>query len=337
MASSKTPKTPIERIAAAQSDLKSLRRRFQLGTWLTVIVGFGLLALLTAYFTIGYREISRFRDPDLIVSYVGQTIDDGLPRLRQQIQQRVDSDAPVWAEQASQQVLVMMPSFRKSAEEYACQQAEAAIDRIDVVGEREFRRILDENRDTVNRAIKDLENEHEVSDGVVLMLEEAIQKELQLSMEQQAAALLEIVKDVNKNMKQILANENLTAEQLAERRVLMLAKRLQQERFSDVRLDNLSSPVLTGIVEDMERTRLKQKASSDKAEASADEGEAASDEQAQPKEQAAAEKKEETPEKKDTEPKGDASPKPEANPAAPPEAEKTDVAKAESKPAADKQ
>ena len=90
----------------------------------------------------------------------------------------------------------------------------------------------------------------------------AMEKELQLGMQEQAQVVFTLLSDLNQNMKNLKAGENLTPEQENERRVVMLARRLQVEQFGDVRLEEISAPVVTEIVEELERTRLERKAAS---------------------------------------------------------------------------
>ena len=256
-------KKPEERIDAAQRNLKSLRRRFQFGTWMTVIIGFGLLALVSFYFYYGYKEISDLKDPELIVSLVGDTVDSQIPQLATMAKDQVDTNATVWAEQASQQALAQLPTLREWLEQAACKQADRGIKELDVVGEEKFRELLRNNRDTVARAIQDVKDDDEVSDGVVVLLEEALEKELGLGLQEQADVLFTLLNDMGENMELLQEGENLSDEQKAELRVLMLARRWQQETFGDVRFAPLELKPVETLVEEMERERLK-KGTSDK-------------------------------------------------------------------------
>jgi hypothetical protein len=278
-----TPQTVNEQIEAAHRGLKKLRRRIRLGSWMTTIVGLLLLALVAGYFTYGYVQISGFKDPELLVSLVGQTIDQSIPQLRQRVETEVDNNAATWAQQVSEQALAAAPALRENLEDYICKGTDALIDELEVVGEREFRRMLTENRSTMEQALKELDDEHAISDGTVLLLEEALEKELQISMEDQAQAVLTMLSDVNKNMKQLAEGENLGPVQQCERRVLMLARRLQLEWFGDVRIEDLAPRALTETVEQLERERLQKQAADAAAEtAKLSEGEPAKPEAKQP-------------------------------------------------------
>jgi len=249
-------KNPIERLEATHRQLKAMRRRFQRSTWITAIIGFGLLALVAGYFAYGYTEISDFRNPDLLVALVGDAVDQAIPEIRRTVEAEVNNNAPVWAEQVSQQVVATIPTGRQKLEDYACEQADTIIEQLDVMGEKEFRRLLAENRPAVEEAIRQLKEDQELSDDIVLALEAALEKELKIGMEDQAALLLAVIKELNKKMKALQAGEDLDEEQQAERRALMLARRMQVERFGDVGLEDLAPQAVTDAVQELERARL---------------------------------------------------------------------------------
>ena len=247
-----------ERAAAVGRQLRSLRRRFRAGSWITLIVGGLLLLLVAGYFTYGYCELASLRDPELIVSLVGDTVDQQIPLLRSRLENEVKTNAPAWAEQASQQVIAGIPPLRQSLEQLALQKSDELIAKMDMVGEQQFRRIIDTNRATMRRAIQQLKDDDKVGEDVLLTLQQALEKELQIDAKSQAGALLIMVSDLNGNMKRLRANQGLTHEQQMERRVLMLARRLQMRHLGDVKLEELSLPAVHEIVGDMERKRLKQ-------------------------------------------------------------------------------
>ena len=260
----------VDRSEAVYRELRSMRIRFRLGAWITLIVGGLLLLLVIGYFSYGYSEISSFRDPELVVSLVGDMADQQIPALKKMAEDQVNQNASVWAEQASEQVLAQAEPMRKQIEALAMQQADEAIAKIDVVGEKKFREMLEQNRETVQNAINQLKNDEEISEGAVIALKEAVEKEFQIDADSQVDALVTLVSDVNANMDKLVAGENLTREQRAERRVLMLARRIHVDRFGNMRLEHVSESIpisaVSEIVEEQEEKRLRKVAK----EASAD-------------------------------------------------------------------
>ena len=262
-----------DRTEAVYRELKSMRRRFQIGSWITMIVGGLLLLLVVVYFSIGYSAVSELKDPELVVSLVGQAVDDQIPIQRQRLEDEVKNNASTWAEQASQQVLAALPQLREQIEQLALQQSDNVIAQIDVVGEQQFRRIIDENRSTMQRAIQDLKNDEDVSEEVLLALQLAIEKELQIDANSQADAVLTIVSDLNTNMGELIEGKDLTLEQKAERRALMLAKRLLVETFGEdikIDLDDVALPAVADqMVKEREEKRMRKEAEKAAAESDA--------------------------------------------------------------------
>ena len=316
----------VNRTEAVYRELRSMRMRFRIGAWITLIVGGLLLLLVAFYFSYGYKEISSFRDPEMIVSLVGNMADQQIPALKKMAQDQVNQNASVWAEQASEQVLAQIGPMRKQIESLALQQADEAIAKIDVMGEQKFREILEQNRETVQNAIDQLKNDEEISEGAVIALKESIEREFQIDADSQVDALVTLVSDVNANMEKLATGENLTREQKAERRVLMLARRIHVDRFGDMTTEDFAGtmPVVGELVEDFETKRLEKTAK----EASAGKLAEADKEMAADK---ADDDKEASPEKKPAD-----KPEEEAKPAEKPEKKEAAEKKPAEKPEAKK-
>jgi hypothetical protein len=255
-----SPQNVGKKLDGVYRKMRSVRRRVRVGSWLTVIIGLVLLGLVGFYFTYGYTQISGFQDPELLVSLVGQTVDDQIPIVRRRLEDEVKNNASTWAQQTSEQVLAAAPTIREELEKHIVEQTDTLIDELEVIGDKEFKRLLSENRSTLADALEQLKDEKEVSDGTMVLLEEAIEKEFKISMEDQAAALLTIVSDAHKNMKMLQKGENLTPAQERERRALMLARRLQLIHLGDVRIEDLAPAGVTEAVEKLEAERLQKKA-----------------------------------------------------------------------------
>jgi hypothetical protein len=108
-------------------------------------------------------------------------VDQRIPELRSTLETKVNENASLWAKQASQQLLAAIPSARQQLEDYADRQADAAIDQLDVVWEKEFREMLEENRDTVQLAIQQIKEDGKLSDDVVLVLEREMEEKMKVN------------------------------------------------------------------------------------------------------------------------------------------------------------
>ncbi len=251
-----------ERIEGVYRELRSMRRRFRLSAWITLIVGGLLLLLVGFYFAYGYSKISELRDPELIVSLVGQMVDDQIPAIRQNLEAQVEQNATTWAEQASQQLLAQISPLREQIEALALDQSDAVIAQVDMVGEEKFREILNQNRADVQKAIDDLKKGEAAPDALMLTIQLAIEKELQIDSENQAEVIRAFVTELNASMERLQKDEGLNREQKAERRALMLARRLQLMHIGDFTAEDIAAamPAVTQMAEQMESQRLKAQA-----------------------------------------------------------------------------
>ena len=255
-------KSLTDRTEAVYRELRSMRWRFRLSAWITLIVGGLLLLLVAFYFSFGYSKISELKDPELIVSLIGQMADDQIPILRQNIESQVEQNASTWAQQASDQVLGAIPRVREEIEKLALQQSNEVIARINMVGEEKFREILNQNRDAVQTTIDELKKGETAPDDTMLILQHALEKEMQIDAKNQAEALRVMVTDLNASMEKLQAGEDLNREQRAERRALMLARRLQMRHLGDFKAEEIAGalPMVGDIAEDFEARRLKKEA-----------------------------------------------------------------------------
>lgn len=255
-------KSLSERTEAVYRELRSMRRRFRLSAWITLIVGGLLLLLVGFYFAYGYSKISELRDPELIVSLVGQMVDDQIPAVRQNLEAQVEQNATTWAEQASQQLLAQISPLREQIEALALDQSDAVIAQVDMVGEEKFREILNQNRTDVQKAIDDLKKGEAAPDALMLTIQLAIEKELQIDSENQAEVIRAFVTELNASMERLQTDEGLNREQKAERRALMLARRLQLMHIGDFTAEDIAAamPAVSQMAEQMESQRLKAQA-----------------------------------------------------------------------------
>ena len=141
------------------------------------------MVLVGTYFAIGYHEISAFRDPELIVSLVGDMVDQQIPTLRQAAEDQVKT-TPLLGRTGQRAGDCLYSALREQIKIAALQKSDELIAKIDTLGEQRFRRILNENRQTVQDAINQLKNDQEISEGVVLALQKAIEKEFQIDARQ---------------------------------------------------------------------------------------------------------------------------------------------------------
>src|SRR5437879_6300718 len=104
--------SPKERLDRVQRDLETLRHKTNRASGATAVVGILALVAIGIYFYIGYSQFSQYTEPDKLVSYAQQILEDNLPTAQQSLKEQVIKEAPNWAEGLSKHALESMPTAR---------------------------------------------------------------------------------------------------------------------------------------------------------------------------------------------------------------------------------
>jgi RecG-like helicase len=214
---------------ATERVLKDCAERTRRGNRLTAIVGVGLLLLLGAYFLYGYQQISSVMEPNTLVSVAEQWLEDKLPEGRRAVEAEVDKSAPTWAASLSKQAQSSLPSIREKLEGYVVEQVDQTLDETVDVTESQFRKFLQENRDSLEQGFKDLATNPKLADESLARLEEALNSHLETDMKLGSKELFASLEQMNAKLQHLKEDRKLTAEEALERQVLMLLRRLQLE------------------------------------------------------------------------------------------------------------
>jgi hypothetical protein len=224
-----TSQSLVERVEAAHRQVAKLRSQFRRGNVITIIVGAVLLGLLCFYFAYGYSAIAGALKPDLLVKATSGYVDQQLPTLIATIETHVRESAPAWAEQASKQLLDAAPTLREELEKLTLDRTNALVEHINVVGDKEFRKVLNEHRDEFKQVLDTLATNQEPGKDVLAPLHAALDKELGVDMHAQASAVLGSLIEMNDKLKRLAGNRGLNAKERTERRVLMIMRRMHDE------------------------------------------------------------------------------------------------------------
>jgi hypothetical protein len=103
------------------------------------------------------------------------------------------------------------------------------VEHINVVGDKEFRKVLNEHRDEFQHVLDTLATNQEVGKDVLAPLHTALDKELGVDMHAQASEVLGSLIEMNDKLKRLADNKGLNAKERTERRVLMIMRRLHDE------------------------------------------------------------------------------------------------------------
>lgn len=228
-----------QRIGGVQTQVSVLQKQFSRGATATAVVGVLLLVLLCGYFGFGYSQISKLFDLEgegnLLDFAIGRLEQTNLPtsveEARRRVQREVEQRSPAWAEQASQRFQESLPEIRTQLEDYLNDQAEEKIGEVVLFGEKEFRRVLQENRDDLQTGFKELASSGTLSNETRELYKATLGKQLEQNIQGHVDSTLEIVKILNYKAKFLSKGEGLDQGDMSMRVVLMQVKRLHLEQL----------------------------------------------------------------------------------------------------------
>ena len=242
-----------KRLTDLQKEVERQRKKTASSATVTLVVGLILLIFIAGYFTFGYTMFKSVLDPEQLVAATTDMIENQLPEYRKTIEGEIKNNAPTWAEQASEQGLAALPQLRERIENAAIDQANNMIENFAVMSEDEFRRVLRENKDILQDSFKQLASEEELSEDMLKLVEDALEKQLQGSMEENASTILRQLRNINMALEDLADDNELTQDERKMREVLMIARRLQLEQadpnFKGKKVPRVSKKTAKKVVE----------------------------------------------------------------------------------------
>lgn len=216
-----------DRINALSQKLAKQEAAISRSATVTAVVGVVVLVLLTAYFYFGYGEIAKLLEPSTLVPYGATMIEDNLPDARQRLVQLVNDSAPGWAEQVSQNLRQAIPTARGKLEDYILSQTDELMVQTTKITEEKFRATIQENRELIESGFNELANSEELSDVTLQAMVAALDEQLSADLRDQAASVLDTLEQLRIRVQKLVVGVGLDEEEQSERRILMLARRLQ--------------------------------------------------------------------------------------------------------------
>ncbi|MBM79462.1 MAG: hypothetical protein CMJ78_02565, partial [Planctomycetaceae bacterium] len=210
-----------------QNRIHQIQGKIRTSNLITLVVGVVALAAVAGYFYYGYNKANELLDNELLTSAAISMAEDQLPEVRRSVQEQIITSAPEWAAQLSDQAVSAMPKVRTELEDYVIEQTEDVLGQVEVMTADQFRRILQDNRQTLQEGFTALADDEDLSDATLQQIESALEKELQNDMQESAGTVLETLTMLNERIERLKGGVGLSAEEKIERRVLMRAKRLQ--------------------------------------------------------------------------------------------------------------
>lgn len=237
--------TTIDRLNASQQKLNKLQEELNSSNRLTLTVGTLMLIVLAGYFAYGYREIKHLVEPETLVPFGAQILQERLPDARHALVQQVSNSAPQWAEQVSQRLRDELPHIREKLQDYFLKQSEDMLKQVTTISEDHLRKALQENKDILDTHIRELAQNEQLSDAAAEALVTALEGELKQDLKEQSETVLLSVESLDARVQRLAQGHNLDEEEAIERRILMLARRLQ---LMEADPSPIAAPVVAPLV-----------------------------------------------------------------------------------------
>jgi hypothetical protein len=229
---SKTNAPAAARIEQVRQDLARELSRTNRANALTIVIGVIALVGLAIYFYVGYSKIKPMTEPDKLVYFVEQQIQDKIPEARSKLEDEIKRNAPKWAQGLSDQARQNLPTAREKLEQHILEQLESKMNEVAQLSDQEFRTFLRKNKPTLQKNFQDLSQRETLADQALDQLVKAMETEFQADMKKESAQLLATLVDINTHFKKLKAGgKDLTPAEQNERRVLMLLRREAAENI----------------------------------------------------------------------------------------------------------
>jgi len=217
------------RLETLQRELAAERQRTQRSTVFMAVVAAILLIVLGGYFYYGYTQIANITRPEKVVDVAQGVIDERLPEARSSLEAQIIKSAPTWAEGLSKQAQEALPQARQRATEQFLKEADRMTQEASVLSEEHFRTFLRENRPLLDKKFQELSKSPDLAEESLQELQKSLETQLGGEMNADAKALSKDIASAAVNLQRLGSDEKLTPEQKVERRVWMIARRLQMD------------------------------------------------------------------------------------------------------------
>jgi hypothetical protein len=208
-----------------ESKVTALKNKLQRELTLTTVVGALLLAAFCGYFWYGYNEIDDLLQPQMLVDMAGTMTEDKLPELRVQLENEVEKNAPVWAEELSRQAIASVPAVREQLENHIIARADLIASETISVTRPEIEKFLKDNKTEISTAISELKKDNVLSDESIAAIEKALNETFQVDMKAQAAEAVKTLEEITAKGTFLRDGQNLPDIDQKLRDIVMILRR----------------------------------------------------------------------------------------------------------------
>lgn len=216
-----------ERISKLTGQITVHENAIKGATRTTGTIGVIALLAMTGYFYYGYVMIGGLLEPSMLVPYASGMLEQNLPSAREAIVKQINDSADGWAAQVSLKAQEAIPELRGKLENYVLAETDKLAGQVTQLTEEKFRNAMRDNRELIENGFKELANSKELSEETVQALVVALEQELKTDMQAQSQDVLETLRFLSKRVQRLAIGAGLDEEERCERRIAMLARRLQ--------------------------------------------------------------------------------------------------------------
>jgi hypothetical protein len=206
--------------------ITALRKRLAREVILTTVLGLLMMAAVCFYFFYGYREISELLKPKMLVDYAATMAQDEVPKLRSMLTSEIESNAPAWAAELSNQVVGAIPNARGQLEDFITGQVDQATVQTMQLTAPEVEKFIEANRADLSRAINELKNADKVlSEESLTNIENALNESLQTNVKKHAEEALQTLSEMKRKGDNLKDGGKLNEMDQRLREIIMILRR----------------------------------------------------------------------------------------------------------------
>jgi hypothetical protein len=220
----------VQQLERAERILESLAAAQYRSNRLTLVLGVASLLIVSGYFTLVYQRLSEHLEPEAVVDIAQNVLEERWPEAREAVEARIRASAPDWAVQLSLQTRVAIPQARLYLQNYALEKTDEVAVQAIQLSEDQFRDFVRSRRPLIQQTFQDLAQSPAHAEARLQELRKSFEEQLDSDIELQMKQVLHSAREMNEKLATLRAGGNLTPEQQLERRILMLARRLQVEQ-----------------------------------------------------------------------------------------------------------
>jgi hypothetical protein len=188
--------------------------------------------LVAAAIAFGYVQARKTLEPERVADEIERYIESHKTEWRQDVKKALARRAPAEANRMVKQAEQSLPGARERVERYLDRELKAGLDRAAAASEQEFRKFLQENRPYVRQGFAELQKATSQTPRFAGGLEERLDRSFGVNLRQEAAAVLEVLSQLDAKLERLARDKGLSPSEQIERRIVRTLRALHPARAS---------------------------------------------------------------------------------------------------------